>query len=235
MAARNETELYAPVKSLLEGLGYEVKSEIHSCDLVAFKPGTDEPVIVELKKSFGLPVVYQGIERMKLSNHVYIAVEMRDDLRRGSSKKWKEAIKLCRMLGLGLMTVKFYAKKKPRVDLLCDPAPYEPRKNKRSSVRLLEEFHRRSADFNIGGSTRTKLVTAYREKALECAYWLEKEGQLTTKQLRELTDYKGATQLLYRDVYGWFQRMGKGTYQVNDKGRQALKAYRHVVDHKFNE
>lgn len=235
MTARSETELYAPVKSFMEGLGYEVKSEIHSCDLVAVKPGMETPVIVELKRSFGLPLIYQGIDRMMLSDSVYLAVEMRDDLRKASAKKWKGAIRLCRMLGLGLMTVKFYKRNKPRVDVLCEPGPYEPRKKHRGTVRLLQEFDRRSADFNVGGSTRTKLITAYREKALACAYWLNREGQLTTKQLRELTEDKTVTTLLYKDYYKWFVRVDKGVYELNDRGRQALQTYRHVIEHKFSE
>ncbi|MFK8016451.1 MAG: hypothetical protein AB8G17_13545, partial [Gammaproteobacteria bacterium] len=43
-----ETDLYAPVKTLLEQQGYTVKGEIGKCDVVAVR-GEEPPVIVELK------------------------------------------------------------------------------------------------------------------------------------------------------------------------------------------
>ena len=42
-----ESDLYAPIKTFLSGLGYQVKGEINDCDIVA-KRG-DETLIVELK------------------------------------------------------------------------------------------------------------------------------------------------------------------------------------------
>ena len=43
-----ETDLYAPVKAMLEAKGYTVKAEVNGCDVVACKD--DDPiVIVELK------------------------------------------------------------------------------------------------------------------------------------------------------------------------------------------
>ena len=35
-----ETALYAPIKAFLEGQGYEVKSEISNCDVVALRHPT---------------------------------------------------------------------------------------------------------------------------------------------------------------------------------------------------
>ncbi len=48
-----ESDLYAPVKALLEGQGYVVKGEVRGCDVVAVR-GEEPPVIVELKRVFGL-------------------------------------------------------------------------------------------------------------------------------------------------------------------------------------
>ena len=48
-----ESDLYAPVKALLEGQGYVVKGEVRGCDVVAVRGG-EPPVIVELKRAFGL-------------------------------------------------------------------------------------------------------------------------------------------------------------------------------------
>ena len=63
MAARiRETELYAPIKRLLEGQGYEVKGEVGAADIVAVR-GDEDPVIVELKTAFSLSLFHQAIER----------------------------------------------------------------------------------------------------------------------------------------------------------------------------
>jgi hypothetical protein len=234
MSARSETDLYAPVKRFLEELGYEVKSEVHDCDVVAVKPGQEQPLIVELKRSFGLPAIYQGIDRLRLSDRVYLAVEMREGRGRSAARKWRDAVRLCRMLGLGLITVKFHRQLTPRVDILCDPEPYRPARSRRGTERLMEEFRRRTGDYNLGGSARTKLITAYRERALECAYWLRQAGEpLRTKELRDLTGYAAVDRLLRDNHYGWFERVRNGVYGLTEEGRQALETYRHVVSHKF--
>jgi len=68
-----ETDLYAPVKAFLVGQGYEVKGEVGAADIVAVR-GDEPPVIVELKTAFSLALFHQAIERLKLSDAVYIAV-----------------------------------------------------------------------------------------------------------------------------------------------------------------
>ena len=72
MAVARETDLYLPVKAFLEGQGYAVKGEIDGCDLVAVR-GEEDPVVVELKRSFSLELVFQAIDRLKLSDKVYLA------------------------------------------------------------------------------------------------------------------------------------------------------------------
>jgi hypothetical protein len=140
------------------------------------------------------------------------------------------------MLGLGLITVKFVRQRRPRVDILCEPGPYRPVRSRRGTERLLDEFRRRTGDYNTGGSTRTKLVTAYREIALECAYWMHKEGApLRTKTLRERTGYANIDRILRDNHYGWFERVRIGVYGLTEEGRLALDTYRHVIDHKFGK
>ncbi len=75
-----ETELYAPVKSFLEGQGYEVKGEIGACDVVGVRKN-DDPVIVELKTAFSLSLFHQGITRLSMTDDVYIAVPRKTALR----------------------------------------------------------------------------------------------------------------------------------------------------------
>ena len=65
-----ETSLYRPVKIFLEGLGFVVKGEVRDCDLVALK-GDNLPVVVicELKLTFNLELILQGVDRATASPH----------------------------------------------------------------------------------------------------------------------------------------------------------------------
>src|SRR4029077_12514895 len=107
-----ESDLYAPVKALLEGQGYVVKGEGRGCDVVAVR-GDEPPVIVELKRAFGIGLVLQGVNRLQLSDTVYLAV--------GTWPKNMRSVRtLCRRLGVGLLVVIEH-----RVEILLDPAPYK--------------------------------------------------------------------------------------------------------------
>ena len=175
MAVRHETELYAPLKIFFERQGYSVKGEVRKCDLVGVREDLDQPLIVEMKKTFNLALLLQGIERLKLSPTVYLAVERVRDKKGAVNQRWGELSGLCRRLGLGLITVVFYKTKAPLVEVLVEPDEKPPaqRSGGRRRERLLYEFRERSGDYNIGGSTRVKLVTAYREKALRVALSLQ--------------------------------------------------------------
>ena len=56
-----ETDLYLPVKRHLEAQGYTVKAEVKGCDAVATR-GTEVPVIIELKQSLTLALLYQAVD-----------------------------------------------------------------------------------------------------------------------------------------------------------------------------
>jgi hypothetical protein len=205
-----ETDLYPPVKALLEGQGYEVKGEIHGCDVVGVR-GDEPPVIVELKRAFGLELELQGVDRLAISDVVYVAVgawpRRMDDVRR-----------LLRRLGLGLIVVDG-----TRADVVLDPVPYVPRRNRRRVTRLLGEHRRRVGDPTRGGSTRTPIMTAYRQEAIRCLGVLA-AGPQTLRAIRLATDAPHAAGILQRDVYGWFERVGRGTYALTPRGLEALAA-----------
>ncbi|WP_339254992.1 DUF2161 family putative PD-(D/E)XK-type phosphodiesterase [Paenibacillus sp. FSL P2-0136] len=175
MAIKQETELYAPLKSFFERQGYDIKGEVRTCDLVGIREDEAQPLIVEMKKSFNLALLLQGIERLRLSPNVYLAVERVREKKGAVNQRWGELTGLCRRLGLGLITVVFYKTKAPLVEVLAEPgdAPPQTRSAVRRRERLLYEFRERSGDYNTGGSTRVKLVTAYREKALRVALALQ--------------------------------------------------------------
>lgn len=208
-----ESDLYAPVKALLEGQGYSVKGEIRGCDVVGIR-GDEPPVIVELKRTFGLGLVLQGVDRLALSDIVYLAIG-------AWPKNMRNVKKLCRRLGLGLMIVG--AK---RVDVLLDPAPYAPRKNSRKIGRLLGEHARRVGDPNRGGSsTKVPMMTAYRQTALRCAELLARNGPMKVAALRVAGDAPNAAAILRNDVYGWFERVERGVYALTPEGKRGLSQF----------
>ena len=208
-----ESDLYAPVKALLEGQGYSVKGEIRGCDVVGVR-GKEPPVIVELKRVFGLGLVLQGVNRLALSDTVYLAVG-------AWPKNMRDVKKLCRRLGLGLMIVTG-----ERVDLLLDPVPYAPRKNKRKVGRLLGEHARRVGDPTRGGSTtKAPRMTAYRQAALRCAALLAQNGPMKVAAVRVAGEASNAGAILRDDVYGWFERVDRGIYAITPKGRQGLEQF----------
>lgn len=237
MAIQKETELYAPVKAFLEQLGYEVKSEVKSCDIVAIRTEEpeSEPLIVELKKTFNVPLLVQGIQRLSMTDQVYVAVERKTKGKAPHGLHWNELVQLCRRLGLGLLTVRFYKRKAPLVEALCDPTPYSPRKSDRRKTSLLHEFHERSGDYNTGGSSQSKLMTAYREKALHCAVALHREGQLSPRQIKEMSGVAIVPSILQKNYYGWFERLSRGLYKLTPAGESALEQYAEIIEHYKND
>lgn len=208
-----ESDLYAPVKALLEGQGYTVKGEVRGCDVVAVR-GAEPPVVVELKRTFGLGLVLQGVDRLALTDLVYLAVGQ-------WPKQMKNVKKLCRRLGLGFIVVA-----KDKADVVLDPAPYVPRQNKRKAGRMLGEHARRVGDPNLGGQAmRAPLMTAYRQEALRCAELLAVNGPMKVAALRKACDAPKAAQILQQDVYGWFERVERGVYAITPKGREGLERF----------
>ena len=207
-AALPEAALYGPVKALLEAQGYVVKGEIVGCDVVAVR-GDEPPVVVELKRAFGIALILQGIDRLAMTDAVYLAV--------GAWPRRPAAVrKLCRRLGLGLIVVVG-----GRAEAVLDPLPYLPRKSRKRTTRLLDEHRRRVGDPTSGGSVRQPIMTAYRQEALRCAARLE-AGPATVRVIRTGGDAPHAGRILQSDVYGWFERVERGVYALSPRGRQAL-------------
>jgi hypothetical protein len=176
--------MYDPVKRFLEGLGYEVKGEVHGCDVVAVRRGGDQgktepPIVVELKLAFTLGFVLQGVDRFAVTELVYLAASAvsarpRSSGREPYSPTHPAVRRLCRRLSLGLLAVHSAQKDlAERVEVVCDPCPPAgqrlPRRNKGRAALLLGEHARRRGDPNRGGTGGKPLLTAYRQEALRCA------------------------------------------------------------------
>jgi len=218
-----EAALYPAVKAFLERQGYVVRGEVCGCDLVA-RRGDEAPVIVELKLRFTLPLLLQGVDRLALSPLVYLAVP-RPARTRGLRPDAKSVRNLCRRLGLGLILIDG----RGSVDAIEDPVPYRPRQAKRRVQLLLGEFERRRGDLNLGGCSRTPIVTAYRQDALRCARVLAAAGPMQLRELRIASGVAGAAPILQRNVYGWFNRVQHGTYGLTGAGERALKRFAEAV------
>lgn len=225
MAEFKETDLYAPVRAFLEAEGYQVQAEVKDCDIAAVKDG--RLVVVELKTAFNLKLVYQAIERQSLTEDVFVAIPRP---KKGAREKaWKDMLRLLKRLELGLLTVALDSPLQT-VDVVLEPADSMIRKNKKKKEKLTAELEGRQVDANVGGMTRRKIITAYREKAIHLACLIEREGQISTAALRERKqeDLMG---LLSRNYDRWFERVSKGVYTLSETGKAALEAadYAEVV------
>jgi hypothetical protein len=211
-----ESDLYPPLKRFLEGQGYEVKGEVGRCDVVAVRD-QEEPVLVELKLRPNLALILQGVERLALSDRVYLGVPEGCRLLRTHRKRLP---KLLRRIGLGLITIE---PGKERVTVVLDPLPYRPRRDAKGRARLLGEFQQRVGDPNLGGSaTRAGRVTAYRQRAVAIAQHLALQGPTKASVVAAALDEPKARDVLYGNVYGWFERRGKGIYELSPKGQAEL-------------
>lgn len=74
-----------------------------------------------------------------------------------------------------------------------------------------------------GGSGRRRgMMTAYRQRALRLAQYLAEHGPTKASVLAHNLTISEARSILYRNVYGWFDRLGTGIYQLSPQGRADL-------------
>ena len=212
---KRESDLYRPVKRLLQAQGYAVKGEVGKADLVA-RRGEEAPVIVELKLRITLTLFHQAVARQALADLVYIAVPRPTGPQ--DRRALKDKLALCRRLGLGFITVRADGV----TEVLCDPGPYAPRKNRKGQAKLLREFDRLRGDPNDGGATRHGIVTGYRQDALRCAAYLAEHGASKGAVVARAVSVKPATRIMADNHYGWFARVEKGIYALTDDGRAGL-------------
>lgn len=220
-----ETELYLPVKQYFCSLGYEVKSEICGCDIVA--RGCDQSwTIIELKTVFSLQLIYQGLERLAITDLVYLAVPKPKFPRGSGLQKYRNMLKLCKRLGLGLL----FVQSNGDVKAVVEPKPYTSRKNERKSQSIFKEFESRAGDPNIGGQTKKTIITAYRQDAIRCGKFLEQTGPSKLGDIRKFTQVRRAGTILQKNHYGWFERKQRGIYALSQAGNLAMvEEYKNIL------
>jgi hypothetical protein len=221
-----ETELDEPIRLWLEKQGYSVSCEVKNCDIVARKG--DELLIIELKTRFSLDLVYQAVNRKNLSDSVYVAVPVLPGKK--SLPKYKNVKKLLARLEVGLILVRFL-KTKTRVEVVSHPVEYTKRKAHRRRESIIREIDGRYSEFNKAGSANIdRRVSAYRQQALFAAYVLNEKGELSPSALKKAGCGAKTQQILSGNVYGWFDRVRRGVYSLNDAGRNALENHEDVLD-----
>lgn len=220
-----ETELYEPVRVWLVNQGYNVACEVKNCDIAARK--NDELLIVELKTRFSLDLVYQAVNRKNLTDSVYVAVPVLPGKK--TIPKYKNVKKLLSRLEVGLILVRFL-KTKTRVEIVMHPVEYKARKAHRRRGSIIREIDGRYSEFNIGGSAVSdRRVSAYKQQALVTAYRLKMEGPLSPSAIRKLGGGLKTQQILSGNVYGWFDKISRGIYTLNEAGLIALDNYSDIV------
>ena len=215
-----ETSLYLPVKAFLEQVGYTVKGEIGGCDLVGLSD-QDPPVVVicELKLSFNLELILQAVDRAAAADEVWIAGRVSAKGKgRESDKRYRD---LCRRLGIGMLGISDAGE----VSVIVGSVTPMPRTNPKRRSRLMREHQRRKGDPAVGGSTRTPLMTAYRQQALGCASALA-AGPLKVREIR--AQVPEVAKILQGNVYGWFERVDRGVYGLTPVGLEALARWKPV-------
>ncbi|MBS3872167.1 MAG: hypothetical protein KGZ92_10735 [Firmicutes bacterium] len=219
-----ESDLSIPIVEYWHKLGYSVRTEVKNCDLVAMRG--EELVAVELKLTLGLHALVQATRRQQVADAVYVAVFRPQ--RGTKSGRWRGVLQLLRRLELGLLLVDPFCSP-PQVELALSPQPFTGRRNSKARKAMGIEASQRSLDLNTAGTSGQEIMTAYREHALRLAHLLSMHGPLTAAQLRKFTMNPKTWATLYRNVYGWFKRMGRGIYALTDIGHAALAKYGELV------
>ncbi len=224
-----EFELFPILKEYFIGEGYKVNAEVKDCDMTAIKD--DELIIIEMKTSLNITVLYQALERKKLSPNVYIAIPKPKRNYRKLKLKMKNLVS---KLDLGLIVIDVVNK---GLDVLVQPQVNPTQYiNSKKKTKLLTEINNRSVDENIGGKNRTKVLTAYKELGIALCVVINKEGCVSTKTLREKYGFdQKTTSYLHKNFFRWYKKVGKGTYELSKEGEEVLKSKEYINAVKFFE
>ena len=220
-----ESQLFAPLKTYLEGQGYAIYSEVKHCDLVARKGG--EMLIVESKLRLSFQLLLQAVHRQEACDSVYMAVALTRP--RSYPANFPAVKRLLRRLGIGIIFVRFL-KTKTRVEIALHPTIPRAFKSHVRQQSIIREIDGRYAEFNKSGETvSSEKITAYKQQALYIAYTLSSMTVASPATLRKLGLPAKTGAILARNIYGWFLHPARGQYSLSREGRRALTVYRKIV------
>jgi hypothetical protein len=170
-------------------------------------------VVCELKMSFNMELVLQGVERAAVADEVWLAARLS---KKGKGREGDARFRnLVRRLGFGLLGVTDSG----AVEILLSPDAVAAKRNPRKRSKLIAEHQRRRGDPVLGGGSRAPIMTAYRQAALVCAAMLA-AGPLRPRDITPTVPKAPA--ILKRNVYGWFLNPERGIYAITEAGRAAL-------------
>ncbi|PLS17363.1 hypothetical protein CVD28_12415 [Bacillus sp. M6-12] len=225
-----ETDLYEPIRNYFTEKGYDVYAEVKHCDITAVKE--NELIIVEMKLNLTVDLLVQAAKRQRITDLVYIAIP-RPKYRLGS-KKWNDICHLIRRLELGLILVSFQ-KSGISMEIAISPGPFDRLKsmqyNRKKRDFIIAEIDGRNGDYNIGGSSKTKIITAYKETCIQIACLLERFGPLSPKALREMGTGDKTLSILNKNYYRWFDKIKRGTYTISSLGKKELEHFPEQVQY----
>lgn len=220
-----EKQLFKPIKELFEEDGFVVDGEVKTIDMVCIKD--DVNVAIELKKDLNLKVITQAALRQKTMDIVYIGIYSPKSL---FNKQFKEKLYLLKRLGIGLIIV---APKSLKASIYQVPVVTELKKyqssNKTRRNQIIKEMSNRKLKTNVGGTNKTKIMTGYREDCLLILNAIKDFDCASGKQIKELTNIANSTNIMYKNYYGWFEKVDKGLYKINDSGKIALSEYNNTI------
>jgi len=224
-----ESDLYQPIKQYLVNQGYKVNGEVKDCDITATKD--DDLLIIEMKKNLNLTVLVQATKRQRTNVSVYIAILYP----KGgiNNKKWRNYIHLLKRLELGLITISF-KKATPSINIVFHPMSFNRKTNNKMKKSIIKEINNRHGDYNIGGVSKTKLVTAYKENAIFIGCVLEKFGDMKPSHIKKYGTCENTGSILYKNYYGWFERIDTGIYRISSVGLKAIKNYKELYQYYTN-
>lgn len=223
-----EVDLYKPIHTYFTREGYDVYGEVNDCDVAGVKG--DELIIIELKLNLTVDLLVQATKRQRLSDQVYIAIpKPKYKLR---SKRWTDLCHLVRRLELGLIVVSFSGNRK-KAEVMFPPSSFDRKRsiNKRKRDALLKEMNGRSADYNVGGSNKTKIMTAYKENCIQIACYLDQHGQLSPKLLKQMGTGDKTSSILTKNYYNWFNRVNRGLYELSEQGKKEIREFPELYEY----
>ncbi len=228
-ATMKECDMYPFIKAYFQERGFEVKSEIADCDVLAAKDNI--MVAVEMKLGLTMRLLSQGVNRQSVYDLVYLAIP-KPTFKRQANRGYQDMLRVVRRLNLGLLYVN--TKGKGLCSEAFPPAPFDMEASRRRAQKkrmaAMEDFKALSDDYNIGGSTGVTRITPYRENALLIALYLKRDGDCKPKTLRDLGCGDKTRAILYDNHYGWFDHKDRGLYGLSKKGKKAIGQYKHICD-----
>ncbi|MCL2364137.1 MAG: DUF2161 family putative PD-(D/E)XK-type phosphodiesterase [Defluviitaleaceae bacterium] len=210
-----ETDLYAPIHKMLTEQGFTVRGEVKGCDIAAVRD--DALWVIEMKLTANLKLLFQAMERQSATDYVFVAIPRP---RKARDKHYTQFVRVLKKLNIGLITVALDSPAR-----ICEVVHFPTGKDVKNNVktrRIKKEMAGRTVDTQ--GGTQQKVNTAYRERNVRIATLLEVHAPLNAPALVKIHGCEAdASSILRNNVYGWYEKIGRGTYALSDIGRAYLQ------------